>query len=85
MEGTCESIKSRVPAQEKNEYYVPNFYSLSSAEGYSGFALYFTVDDIEAIVKDLKKKGVKFKDGISNNPFGKFATLLVPEGNRLIL
>ncbi|MCH7761425.1 bleomycin resistance protein [candidate division TA06 bacterium] len=36
-------------------------------------------------MKDLKKKGVKFKDGISNNPFGKFATLLDPEGNRLIL
>lgn len=45
--------------------------------------LYFVCDDIEATVKELEAKGVRFKGPITNAGFGLLVTLEVPGGGEL--
>jgi catechol 2,3-dioxygenase-like lactoylglutathione lyase family enzyme len=47
--------------------------------------LYFMCDDIEATVERLKAKGVEFDGPITDARFGRVATLLTPDGQRLAL
>jgi predicted enzyme related to lactoylglutathione lyase len=43
------------------------------------------VDDLEAIVADLKKEGVTLLDDVATYDYGKFIHILDPEGNKIEL
>ena len=47
--------------------------------------LYFVCDDIEATVAQLKAKGVEFEAGISERPWGRVATVTLPDGSQVAM
>lgn len=47
------------------------------------FMLTFAVDDLDAFVARLKAKGVAILKRDDSDPFGKFASILDPDGTRL--
>jgi predicted enzyme related to lactoylglutathione lyase len=47
--------------------------------------LYLMCEDIEATVERLKEKGVEFEGPINDAGFGRVATLLTPDGQKLAL
>ena len=49
------------------------------------FMVNYRVDDIEALVEQLKTEGVTIVDQIEDSDFGKFVHILDPEGNKLQL
>ncbi len=49
------------------------------------FMINYRVDDIEALVEQLKKEGVTLLDEIQNSDYGKFVHLMDPEGNKIEL
>lgn len=70
----------------------PNPYSLIShfkddtymKPGKGGFMINLRVDDLDAFVKQIKKKGVKVLDTV-NEGYGKFAWILDPNGVKIEL
>ena len=60
----------------KEEYYKPSK---------KGFMINYRVQNIEAMVDNLKKNGVTVLDSITSYPYGKFVHLLDPEGNKIEL
>ncbi len=60
----------------KEEYYKPSK---------KGFMINYRVQNIEAMVDNLKKNGVTVLDSITTYPYGKFVHLLDPEGNKIEL
>lgn len=51
----------------------------------SDFMINYRVDNLEALVEELKKEGVTFVDTIESYDYGKFIHLLDPEGNKIEL
>ena len=49
------------------------------------FMINYRVDDIEALVTELKKEGVTLLDEIEASEYGKFVHILDPEGNKIEL
>ncbi len=49
------------------------------------FMVNYRVDDIEALVEQLKTEGVTIVDQIEDSDFGKFVHIMDPEGNKLQL
>jgi predicted enzyme related to lactoylglutathione lyase len=49
------------------------------------FMVNFAVDDLDALVAKLTSKGVKIIKQDDSDPFGKFATILDPEGTKIEL
>lgn len=49
------------------------------------FMINYIVDDIEALVEELKKDGVTVLDEIEDSDYGKFVHILDPEGNKIEL
>jgi predicted enzyme related to lactoylglutathione lyase len=49
------------------------------------FMINFRVADLDALLKQLKKEGVKVDPKRDNSEFGKFAWIADPEGNRIEL
>ena len=49
------------------------------------FMINYRVDDLEALVKELKKDGVTIVDEITTHDYGKFVHILDPEGNAIEL
>ena len=49
------------------------------------FMINYQVDDIEALVEQLKKEGVILLDEIQSSDYGKFVHLMDPEGNKIEL
>ena len=49
------------------------------------FMINYQVDDIEALVEQLKKEGVTLLDEIQSSDYGKFVHLMDPEGNKIEL
>ncbi len=49
------------------------------------FMINFRVDDLEALVEQLKKEGVTVLDEIETYEYGKFVHILDPEGNNIEL
>ena len=45
----------------------------------------YRVEDIEALVRELKKEGVTILDEIESSDFGKFVHILDLEGNKIQL
>ncbi|MGZ3656358.1 MAG: VOC family protein [Bdellovibrionota bacterium] len=51
----------------------------------SGFIINYRVDDVEGMVANLRKAGVKILRDPYSDDFGKFATIFDPEGNQVEL
>ncbi|KAI9452847.1 glyoxalase/bleomycin resistance protein/dioxygenase [Russula earlei] len=49
------------------------------------FMINYRVENIEALVEELKKEGVTILDEIANSEYGKFVHILDPEGNSIEL
>ena len=49
------------------------------------FMINYQVEDLEALVEDLKKEGVTIVDEIASSEYGKFVHILDPEGNAIEL
>lgn len=49
------------------------------------FMINYRVDNLEALVEQLKKDGVTITDGIEAAEYGKFIHILDPEGNKIEL
>jgi predicted enzyme related to lactoylglutathione lyase len=49
------------------------------------FMINYRVENIEALVEELKKAGVKIIDEITPSEYGKFVHILDPEGNSIEL
>lgn len=49
------------------------------------FMINYRVDNLEALVADLKQNGVTLVDSIQSYDYGKFAHILDPEGNKIEL
>ncbi len=49
------------------------------------FMINYRVDNLEALVAELKKQGVPLLDEIETHEYGKFVHLLDPEGNKIEL
>ncbi len=49
------------------------------------FMINYRVDDLEALVEELKKNGVTILDEIETYDYGKFIHILDPEGNKVEL
>lgn len=49
------------------------------------FMVNYRVDDIEALVEQLKNAGVRIVDAIEDSDFGKFVHILDAEGNKIQL
>ena len=49
------------------------------------FMINFRVDDLEALMEELKKEGVTVLDEIETYEYGKFVHILDPEGNNIEL
>jgi len=45
----------------------------------------FEVEDLDALIADLKSKGTTFRIGVVHGPNCRMATCLDPEGNSIIL
>jgi|SRR5690242_14179649 len=64
------------PFPEKTKYFDPST---------KDFMINYTVDNLEALVEELKKNGVTIVDNIESYDYGKFVHLLDPEGNKIEL
>ncbi|SIQ09602.1 Catechol 2,3-dioxygenase [Chryseobacterium sp. RU37D] len=64
------------PSPETTKYFEP-----STRE----FMINYTVDNLEALVEELKKENVEILDEIAVYDFGKFIHVLDPEGNKIEL
>jgi len=49
------------------------------------FMINYQVDDLEALVEQLKADGVTFVDELVSSEYGKFVHILDPEGNKIEL
>jgi predicted enzyme related to lactoylglutathione lyase len=64
------------PFKEDTKYFEP-----STKE----FMISYRVENLEALVEELKKSGVTILDTIESYDFGKFIHILDPEGNKIEL
>ena len=64
------------PFPEKTDYFEPST---------KDFMINYRVENIEALVEELKKEGVTVLDKIETYDFGKFVHILDPEGNKIEL
>jgi predicted enzyme related to lactoylglutathione lyase len=51
----------------------------------SGFIINYRVDDVEGLIANLRKAGVKILKDPYSDEFGKFASIMDPEGNQVEL
>ena len=51
----------------------------------SAFMINYAVDDMDAIVKRLQDRGVTVIKRTDDDPFGRFAWIIDPEGNKVEL
>lgn len=64
------------PFSDSTDYFAP-----STKE----FMINYRVDNLEALVEELKKAGVTFVDDVVTYEYGKFIHILDPEGNKIEL
>lgn len=64
------------PFSDSTDYFAP-----STKE----FMINYRVDNLEALVEELKKEGVTFVDDVVTYEYGKFIHILDPEGNKIEL
>jgi predicted enzyme related to lactoylglutathione lyase len=81
-----EFRKSETPDQKAYAVWSPfpkdtDYFNPSEKE----FMVNYRVDDIEALLKELKESGVTVTDEIETYDYGKFVHILDPEGNKIEL
>jgi predicted enzyme related to lactoylglutathione lyase len=64
------------PFPDKTQYFAPST---------KDFMINYRVENLEALVAELKKEGVTLLDDIETYDYGKFVHLLDPEGNKIEL
>jgi predicted enzyme related to lactoylglutathione lyase len=64
------------PFPAKTEYFEPSP---------KDFMINYRVENIEALVEELKKEGVTILDNVETYDYGKFVHILDPEGNKIEL
>ncbi|NML21387.1 VOC family protein [Pseudoflavitalea sp. G-6-1-2] len=64
------------PFSDKTKYFEPST---------KDFMINYRVDNLEALVAELKKEGVTILDEIESYDYGKFVHILDPEGNKIEL
>ena len=64
------------PFAETTKYFEPSA---------KDFMINYRVDDLEALVEELKKEGVVIVDKIENSEYGKFVHIIDMEGNKIQL
>lgn len=64
------------PFAESSKYFEPSV---------KDFMINYTVDDLEALVEELKKEGVTILDNVESSDYGKFVHILDIEGNKVQL
>jgi predicted enzyme related to lactoylglutathione lyase len=57
----------------------------SKVFGKKDFRINYRVENIEELIKELKKAGVTITDEITDSEYGKFVHILDPEGNSIEL
>lgn len=65
-----------IPFTEKTKYFEPST---------KDFMINYRVEDLEALVVELKKEGVTVLDNIETYDYGKFVHILDVEGNKIEL
>ena len=61
----------------------PGEVAVHPAEGSGAVELYLVCDDVEATVADLRGRGVEFDGSVSDQGWGRLATMRLPGGGRL--
>ncbi|MBK7373922.1 MAG: VOC family protein [Saprospiraceae bacterium] len=64
------------PFNEKTRYFEPST---------KDFMINYRVENVEALIEELKKSGVTVVDTIESYEYGKFVHILDPEGNKIEL
>lgn len=64
------------PFKESTQYFEPSE---------KDFMINYHVENIEALVEELKKEGVTILDEIATYEYGKFVHIMDPEGNKIEL
>jgi predicted enzyme related to lactoylglutathione lyase len=64
------------PFKEDTSYFAPSKAS---------FMINYRVEDLHALLADLRAEGCKVQDKVEESEFGKFGWVLDPEGNKLEL
>ncbi|WP_284462060.1 VOC family protein [Chryseobacterium sp.] len=64
------------PFKESTQYFEPST---------KDFMINYHVENIEALVEELKKEGVTILDEIATYEYGKFVHIMDPEGNKIEL
>lgn len=64
------------PFAETTKYFEPSK---------NNFMINYRVDNLEALVEELKKEGVTVLDNVETYEYGKFVHILDPEGNKIEL
>jgi len=74
--GTKKGLTQWTPFAEKTKYFEPST---------KDFMINYRVENLEALVEDLKKNGVTIVDAIETYDYGKFVHILDIEGNKIQL
>ncbi|MDQ2656426.1 MAG: VOC family protein [Bacteroidota bacterium] len=75
-DSTKKGFTTWSPFDEKTKYFEPST---------KDFMINYRVENLEALVEDLKKNGVTAVDAIEAVEYGKFVHILDPEGNKIEL
>ncbi|MEO6136839.1 MAG: VOC family protein [Ginsengibacter sp.] len=75
-DSTKKGVTQWSPFSETTKYFAP-----STKE----FMINYRVDNLEALVEELKKEGVTIVDKIESYDYGKFIHIMDPEGNKIEL
>jgi catechol 2,3-dioxygenase-like lactoylglutathione lyase family enzyme len=75
-DSTKKGFTNWSPFNERTKYFEPST---------KGFMINYRVDDLEALVGELKKSGVTTLDTIETYGYGKFVHVLDAEGNKVEL
>jgi len=75
-DNTKKGFTQWTPFNESTKYFEPST---------SGFMINYRVDNLEALVEELKKEGVTIVDTIESYDYGKFVHIMDLEGNKIEL
>ena len=76
VDSTKKAQTQWTPFPETSKYFEPSS---------SGFMINYRVENLEALVDELKKEGVTIVDSIESYDYGKFVHILDGEGNKIQL
>ena len=75
-DSTKEGYTLWTPFSDKTKYFEPST---------RDFMINYRVENLEALVEELKKEGVTLLDNVESSDYGKFVHILDLEGNKIEL